>query len=195
MILVIPIIIYIFLVLGLIILSNQISENKKVEERKRSRKRIIIFSAILFPVLSLLYLSYLFGVAFEDHYNVRKGTFLWYATMDNETITEFPVIEPCGMAIYNSIGGDNPNIATGWEIKYTSKKNIEDLSQLIIKYLQEKGFTINEVDKTQYYWKEKYVKNEINYLYAGYNKKGEALDVIFYRQSDETTGVECTIVY
>jgi len=58
--------------------------------RTQVKKWIIGSAVILFFPLGLLYLSYLFGLALDNHYDVKKGTFLWYATMDNETITDFP---------------------------------------------------------------------------------------------------------
>src|SRR5690606_14270866 len=114
-----------------------------------------------------LYFSYLFGIALNNHYNVKKGTFLWYATMDNKTITEFPVIEPIGGETYNKIGGDGPNIATGWEIEYESRADIETLTEKFVEYLKSDGYELEAVLETQFYWTGKNKKNETNRLYSG----------------------------
>jgi len=170
-------------------------KNKSIEKRKRNRRRIVITSLILFPILGLLYFSFLFGIALDDHYDVKRGTFLWYATMDNKTITEFPILEPIENAIYNKIGGDGPNIATGWGVEYNSEKSTEVLSSNIIDYLKKDGFELSEVNETQYYWTGRYKMNESTKLFSGFNKKGESLDLLIQRQVNGTTRIECTIVY
>lgn len=195
MILIISIIAYIILTAGIIFLSNQLLKNKGDKKRKKNRKWIISSSIILFPILGFLYFTYLFAIAVEDHYDVKKGTFLWYVRMDNKTITEFPVIEPAGNVIYNSIGGDSPSITIGWEIEYLSKKYTEDLRHKIIEYLNKEGFAVNEVEKTEYYWTGKYKKDKMNQLYSGFNKEGESLDLLFQIQNNGMTRIQCTIVY
>lgn len=55
--------------------------------------------------------------------------------MDNKTITNFPIIQPKGEVVYNSLGGDNPNFAASWEITYSSSGNIENLTENILDYL------------------------------------------------------------
>jgi hypothetical protein len=195
MILIVPIIAFIATVIGLIFLSNKILKNKDVSKRKRNRRWIIISSSILFPILGFLYFSFLFGIALDDHYDVTRGTFLWYATMDNKTITEFPILEPMGNATYNKIGGDGPSIATGWEVEYNSKKDTENLSSTIIEYLKSDGFELSGVNETQYYWTGRYKANGNTKLFSGFNKKGESLDLLIQRQDNRTTRIECTIVY
>ncbi len=166
------------------------------ESVQRRIKRWIIGSAVvLFFPIGLLYFSYLFGIALDDHYDVKKGTFLWYATMDNKTITEFPIIEPIGDATYNKIGGDSPNIATGWEIEYESKADIETLTEKFVEYLKSYGYELEAVLETQFYWTGKNKKNETNRLYSGSNEKGESLDLLLQRQNNGLTTIECSIVY
>ncbi len=195
MIIIIPIIAYFTIAVGLVFFSNTLLKNKGVEKIKKNRRWIIIFSLFLFPILGFLYFSFLFGIALNDHYDVKKGTFLWYATMDNKTIKEFPLIEPFGKVTYNSIGGDGPNIGTGWGIEFTSKKDSKDLVTSILLYLKKEGFETNEVDETQYYWAGKYKRNEKNNLFSGYNKKGESLDLLLQRLENSMTRIICTIVY
>lgn len=167
----------------------------EARKRKKSRKWIKISSILLFPILGLLYLSYLFSIALENHYDVQRGSFLWYATMDNQTITEFPIIKSIdGYTTYNSIGGDSPNIGTGWEIAYTSKEEREILTAKILQYLNEEGYQLKEVNETQFYWKGKHKKSDSNQLYSGANKKGESLDLLFVNYG-QSTKIECSIVY
>ena len=166
---------------------------KAKNKSQKTLKRIIIVSVILFPILIFLCFAYMFSIAFEDHYDVKKGTLLWYATMDNKTITEFPVIEPNGRATYNRIGGDSPSIAAGWEIEYISYANSEVLIKQILDYLEKRGFTINEVEERYWYWWNK--KTELDRLYSGANKKGEGLDLAFLKKENGMTEIVCTIVY
>lgn len=153
MIILIPILLYLTAVIFLIWISNFSFKSKTELARKKLRRWIIGIAIVLILPLGLLYLSYLLAIALDNHYNVKKGTFLWYATMDNETITEFPVFEPVGKATYNSIGGDSPNIGTGWEIEYESKSDITFLTDKITEYLKNEGYEISSVDEPQYNWK------------------------------------------
>ena len=195
MILIIPIIAYFIITVGLIFLSNKVLKNKAVEKRKRNRRWIIYSSLILSPVIGFLYFLFLFVIALDDHYDVKRGTFLWYTKIDNKTITEFPLIKPLGKVAYNSIGGDSPSIETGWGIDFTSKQDNKTLTDTIIFYLKKEGFKISEVDETQYYWIGKHKRNANNNLFSGYNKKGESLDLLLQRLDNGITRIECTIVY
>ena len=111
--------------------------------------------------------------------------------MDNKTITDFPIINPRGKTSYNSIGGDGPNIATGWEIEYSSQENHKTLSKNILEYLKSNGFIISKVEKTQCYWQGRFKTNNSNQLYSGTNKKGECLDM----QISKGGNIQCSIVY
>lgn len=163
--------------------------------RARVKKWIIGSAVILFFPLGLLYISYLFGLALDNHYDVKKGTFLWYATMDNKTITDFPVFESVGKVTYNSIGGDSPNVGTGWEIEYESKSDITLLTDRITEYLKNEGYEIKSVIEPQYNWKVDVKKNKTNELFSGSNDKGESLDLLLQKQIDGLTKVECSILY
>lgn len=195
MIILIPILLYLILIFGLIWIVDFSFKTKPENIRKRIKKWIKVLVIILFFPLVLLYLSYLFGLAIDDHYDVKKGTFLWYATMDNETITEFPVFEANGKVKYNSIGGDSPSIATGWEIEYTSKTDIETLTNQIVEYLEKEGYEIKEVKETQFYWTGKNKKNGTNQLHSGSNEKGESLDLLIQSLGNGLNKIECSIVY
>lgn len=195
MIMIIPIIIYCLLVLGIILFTNKSLKDRATPFRKKIRKRIISISVILFFPLLFFYFSYLFGLALDNHYDVKKGTFLWYATMDNNTITDFPIIKSKSRVTYNSIGGDGPSIGTGWGIEYVSEEENQILVKKIIDYLKSEGYEIMEVTETQYYWTGKNKKNKTNQLFSGANEKGESLDILFEKQVKNLTKIECTIVY
>ena len=195
MIILIPILIYIVFTIALTLGVSFLLKRKDEFIRKRVKKWIIGSAVILFFPLGLLYLSYLFGLALENHYDVKKGTFLWYATMDNETITDFPVFEPVGKVTYTSIGGDGPNIGTGWEIEYESKLDITFLTDKIAEYLKKEGYEIKSVSEPRYNWKVDVKKNETNELFSGSNDKGESLDLLLQKQIDGLTKVECSILY
>lgn len=189
-----PIILYVLIIVGLVAGANHVSKNKEVKERKRMRSWVIISSTILFPILGFLYLSFLFGIAIDDHYDLEKGTFLWYAVMDNETITEFPVVELYGNVTYNGIGGNYPGIAKGWEIKYISKTNCQNLIPILIEYLRQAGYTINEVRETQYDSTKQDKKNRIRRVYSGSNIDREILNLVFQEQDNGMTEIECRIL-
>ena len=195
MIILIPILIYIVFTIALILGVSFLLKRKYEFIRTRVKKWIIGSAVILFFPLGFLYLSYLFGLALDNHYDVEKGTFLWYATMDNETITDFPVFESVGKVTYNSIGGDSPNIGTGWEIEYESKSDITLLKDKITEYLKNEGYEIKSVSEPQYNWKVDVKKNETNELFSGSNDKGESLDLLLQKQIDGLTKVECSILY
>lgn len=191
MIILILLIIDLLITISLIGIANFLLKRKTKIVRKRVRRWIIGTAVVFFFPLVL----YLFGLAIDNHDDVKKGSFLWYATMNNETITNFPVLEPVGKVRFNSIGGDSPSIGTGWGIEYESKADIKTISKRIIEYLQSEGYDIKPVDKTQFYWLGKNKKEETNELYSGSNQKGESLDLMIQRQGNESTQIECSIVY
>jgi hypothetical protein len=163
-----------------------------------NRKRIKVVFLILLPILVLLLFIfiYVFSISFENHYNVRKGTLLWYITMDNQTITKFPEIKLNGKVTYNSIGGDSPSIAKGWEIVYTSNEDIEKITEEILEYLKNREFTMSEVEQTEYYWIGRHKRDEMNRLYSGVNKKKEeGLDLALFLQENGMTIIQCTITH
>jgi len=195
LIIILPILLYLTVVISLTLMVKYLFKTNTESVQRRIKRWIIGSAVVLFFPIGLLYFSYLFGIALDDHYDVKKGTFLWYATMDNKTITEFPIIEPIGDATYNKIGGDSPNIATGWEIEYESKADIETLTEKFVEYLKSYGYELEAVLETQFYWTGKNKKNETNRLYSGSNEKGESLDLLLQRQNNGLTTIECSIVY
>lgn len=152
-------------------------------------------SIALFIPLTITYFMYVFGSRLERHYDVKKWTLLWYATMDNKTITQFPILKPFGNVTYNSIGGDSPEIGAEWGISYVSAEEDSILTKEIIVYLINEGFDIEKVDETQFYWSGKNTKSEANQLYSGANEKGESLDLLLEKQGNRMTRIECTIVF
>ena len=123
MIIIIPILIYCILVLGIILLTNKSLKGRARSLRKKIRKRIITISVILFFPLLFFYFSYLFSLALDNHYDVKKGTFLWYATMANNTIT----FDPAAGVSYSA----NLTINTGANFKSTFKVIKPDKSEEI----------------------------------------------------------------
>ncbi|WP_298476947.1 hypothetical protein [uncultured Maribacter sp.] len=195
MIIIVPILLYLTAVIFLIWIVN-ISFKSKTEKARKTLKRWIIgIAVVVFLPLGLLYFSYLFGLALDNHYDVKKGSFLWYATMDNKAIANFPVFESVGKVKHNSIGGDSPNIGTGWEIEYESTAEIEELSDRITEYLKKEGYELKTADQPEYNWKADIKKNEKNQLYSGSNDKGESLDLLLQKQDNELTKIECSILY
>ena len=189
-----PIVLYL-VIIRMLILAVKVRFKYNLALRDRIKKWIKIGGGILFIPLLLLYLSYLFSLAIDDHYNVKRGTFLWLVTMDNRTITSFPTIAVQGEVSYNSIGGDAPSISTGWEIEYASEASKSALTQEILVYLEQRGFELEEVGETQYYWTGKNKKNDMNQLYSGSNKKGESLDLMIQSFGVNSHRIECSIVY
>lgn len=168
----IPFIIYIFFIIGLVYLTNYIFKSKVERVRKKIRGWIIGIGVFLFFPLGFLNFIYHLSLAFEDHNNVKRGTFLWYATMDNKTITEFPTINVKGDVKYNKRGGDNPNIGGGWEIEYESTENTETLRSNLLDYLKSENFNLLEKSSTEFkYWKVKDQENGKLLLYFGSKKK------------------------
>ena len=101
--------------------------------------------------------------------------------MDNETITNFPLLEISGNPTYNKIGGDSPNIASGWEIKYSSEASKEVLESKVLKYLNNSGFKITSSTDSQYGWE-------------GVSNKGEGLYLSISGNTISST-IFCQILY
>lgn len=141
-----------------------------------------------------MYLSLLFSIALDDHYDVKKRTFLWYATMNNKTITEFPLVAPIGNITYNSIGGDSPSIGAGWEIKYKSKKNSKELAPLLRDYFLKEGYPLEEVNESTCSWK-KYYKSDSILLFTGVSKKGECVDLMIKLKANGNSAIEALILF
>jgi hypothetical protein len=174
------------LVLGLIFISNKISKRKQVKDR--NRKWIIRLSFILGPVLGILLIFLLFNTVLNDNYNVKKGTILWYSTMTNSTVTEFPIIAPEGQASYNSLN-DGGTGFVGWEVEYTSTKKNEELLPLLKNYLLEKGYKLEKVKEPKYSWNN-YHSDSSTTLIAGFSKKDKCLDLTIKKLANGNSHVE-----
>ena len=151
----------------------------------------------LFLPFIFLYFIYLFDLAIDNHYDVKKGTFLWYAQMDNKTITKFPLITPIGKEKFNAIGGDSPSISTGWEIEYWSGKELNEISEKINKHLKKDGFELQEVEKEELV-SSYYIESEnyaVEQFYIGSNKKGESLELLIQQTAKPETKITCKIYY
>jgi hypothetical protein len=136
------------------------------------------------PILGILYLLYAFDVAFDNHYNVQKGTLLWITTMSDKTINHFPIIQPKNEPIYNHIGGDSPNISIGWEIEYTSLQDFHKIEREISTYLVKEGYTLQREKFPQCSWK-RYNAREDTLLFSG-SKGYQCLDLAFIKAGKET---------
>jgi hypothetical protein len=187
-----PLLYYIlFAVLVWLILNYAFKKNEAIQRVKRW---IIGLSIGLFIPLTVFYFIYIFGTAFENHYDVRKGTLLWYATMDNRTITQFPVLNPAENVTYNSIGGDSPEIGTGWEIEYLSQEENQRIESTILEHLTKEGFDIKKVDELQYYGAGFKKNSNTTKLYSGSKENGESLDLSIEKVDNLTTRIECSII-
>ena len=174
-----------------LILNYAFKKNKAIQRIKRW---VIGLSIGLFIPLTITYFIYVFGTRFERHFDVKKGTLLWYATMDNKTITQFPILKPVNNVRYNSIGGDSPEIGAGWEVEYLSQENYQQIESTLIEYLKNKGFDIEKVDELQYYGAGSNENNKSTQLYSGSNENGESLDLLLKKNEDQTTRIECSII-
>ena len=164
---------------------------KKNKQKRKIRKWTIGLTIGFFIPITVLYLLFVVVSRFDRHYDVQKRTLLWYATMDNKTITQFPVIKPTKKAIYNSLGGDSPEIGAEWEIQYISEEEKTILSNEILNYLKKEGFKIKQVENPKNYWKE---NNKSIKSYLGSNKKGESLKLLLIEQNDNLIKVNCEII-
>jgi len=190
LIILLPILIYLTIIIGLIYLSNKVFKSNRT--KKTARRSIGIPAIILFPILLLYYFSVLFNIALEDHNNIKKGTFLWYVTMDDKTITEFPIIKQIGEVQYNSLGGDSPSISAGWEIEYLSSINYENSTNKIIPYLNLKGYQLHQTKEPIYTYN--IDKNSPTIIYKGRNKEGKTIELIIQELDKKKVKVKCTIV-
>jgi hypothetical protein len=197
MIYLIPLLIYIILIACVILVAGKLTRDKSALFRKRGKKWIIVISAILIFPIGVLYFSVVFGISLESHQDVKPGTFVWFVTMDNPVITQFPIIESAEDATFNSIGGSGPNIAKGWEIEYESKQELPTLAKNILDYIEANGFDVRAVNETQYYWSGRFKRNSSNQLFSGSNEVGEGLDLLLEKSEnqDGQTRVVCSIVY
>ena len=191
MIIYIPILIYILAVIGLIFLLRKVCKNNS---------KVIWWAyltfGVLFPILFVLYILFLFGIGVESHYNVKKDTFLWYATIDaDKTIVDFPQIQPIQNVVFNNVGGDSPSIAGGSEIQYQSSADYNSLKKEIMDYLTSQEFEIKEVSEADFYWYVTNIRSDKKGFFTASNKKGEQVYLSLQLNKKSVTSVECAIVY
>ena len=149
---------YLIIFLGLrIYFEFNIKQNH--DKKYKFFKRLIQISNvgfILFPILFVRFFWYALGVSCETHYDVKKGSWMWFMRMENDIVNDFPIIEPIGREKYNDVGGDNPNIGAAWSVEYVSRKTKQDLMSIINEYLSKKGIKITELLKSPCrIWREK----------------------------------------
>lgn len=81
-----------------------------------------------------------------DHCDVKKGTLEWYLVMDDDFITNFPILNPINKPIYNHLGGDSPNISEGYEVIYNSNLNENQLYSQLENYTKGKGLDLKKIN-------------------------------------------------
>lgn len=194
MIYVLPIVIYILLILIIYFLTKHNSRSKTQDFGGKIGKRILITSVILFLPLASLYFSYVDKLVHDNQYDVKKWTFVWYATMDNKSITQFPLIGLTGEVVYNRYGIDRKDIGSGWEIKYESRKSSNELIPLLKDYFLKEGFKLEIVDQARCTYNT-HRTNEFTLLFAGVSDKGECLDLTIKLKENGNSEIEALIVY
>lgn len=160
-----------------------------------SKKRVAIAAtvAILF-FATVWYCLRAFSLAFENHYDVKRGTLLWFMTMDNATINDFPLIKSISKPVFNKIGGGGPGISAGWEIEYTSAATYGELTKSINQFLTSKGYRIKEVaEPACVTWTEVDHKSTTHF-FSAQNENGECLDLCL-DVSNNTVRVEVTLLF
>jgi hypothetical protein len=104
--------------------------------------------------------------------------------MSDETINNFPIIQPKNEPIYNHIGGDAPGISIGWELEYTSLQDFHKIEREISTYLVKEGYTLQSEKFPKCSWK-RYNAREDTLLFSG-SKGYQCLDLAFIKAENET---------
>jgi hypothetical protein len=129
----------------------------------------------------------------ESHYNVKKGGLMWFMTMDDLVITDFPIIENTNAPHYDWVGSDSPSINGGRQLSYNSLADENELETVIIKYLNDNKFTLEKTKEPNCNWSN-YREDEIGIRYTGVNDKGECLDLIIRINKLNVVRVEVSII-
>jgi len=148
---------------------------------------------VLFPIFFVVFLWYGSGMSFDTHYDVKKGSWMWFMRMDNKIINNFPIIEPIKRAEYNDIGGDNPNIGAAWSVEYISNENHQELLIQIKKYLEKSNIKIYSSTEAQcwFTWNDKLDKE---YFYKDMNYKKGCLELKITELENGKTDVKFYVV-
>ncbi len=155
-----------------------------------------VFKVFLFFVtaflLTICCFLYAISVSWDDHYDVKRGSILWYFTMQEETITDFPIIEPYSKPKYNHIGGDAPGISIGWEIEYWSEADTTKLLSEIIPYIQRKGYKVKRINETGCSGND--IKASDNIIIFSGSKDYQCLELIIDSSEKDYSKIEAIIL-
>ncbi len=157
------------------------------------RKNFLKVSLFLLPIFLIFSYLYVSFRLMESHHNINKGSLLWFITMDNSVINDFPIIENMNTPKYNWIGSDAPSINGGWELEYNSLANIELLESKILNYLEHKKFKLKKTKEPNCNWSN-YEEEEIGVRYTGINEKDECLDLVFKFNKLNMIKVEISLI-
>lgn len=153
------------------------------------QRRTFKVGALSFLIYLFFVSTFFFGLGLDNHYDVQRGTWLWYAVMGNSTIDNFPQVEPLDRVKFHHIGGDGPNIGVGWEVEYSTKLEISVLLPIIEDYLKEEGFIIRPVEQPTCGYK----MSKDWVIYTATNS-GECLDLFLKEGKDGINEIELSII-
>ena len=188
--------VYYAIFIGLLLVFKIIIKPDPRDQRSFFEKGLIYTSVsiLAFPLYITIASVCFIGDASDDHYNVKRGSLLWYSVMNNPTITNFPQIEPAGEVKFHHIGGNSLSIAMGWEIEYEAKRNFEYLFPIIKNYLNDEGYTLKEVEEAPCRNWRNYKRSSGTFLYSGTVSPEDCLGLMF-KQKDSTILIKASIIY
>lgn len=119
------------------------------------KKQSVKVSVIVFSIVFLF--SFLFFVDIiirnNSYYDIRKYSFTWFWLFPKVgTLRGFPILKPAGEVMYNYRGLESNTLdMEEYQIEYASNANYKQILDTSIRYLEEKGYSLeltNAVDCT-----------------------------------------------
>ncbi|GGD08102.1 hypothetical protein [Hyunsoonleella pacifica] len=87
---------------------------------------IILITLIFSPVIVKNYKYWNFWFYGSNHYSIKENSFLWYLTIKESEVCNFPVIKPLNEVSFNYLGESNQDIIV-CEVEYKSNESYNTL--------------------------------------------------------------------
>ena len=114
----------------------------------------------------------------SDHYEVKRGSLVWFILLKNTSLSEIPVVKPNNTPKY-SYSIDSPHIEYFLDMNYESKMEINEVVSTVITKLAQNEFEIysGRANCGEWAWRN---NNDLNKIeYNGRSSKGECLYLEF----------------
>ena len=156
------------------------------------KKKLILGRFSISFGIALFLLGFGFSIAFNNHYDVKKGSLLWYMGIDKQ-IRSFPLIHPSTQAEFTHIGGDSPNISGGSKVEYESELGLEELIPQIKAYGESAGFYLEPLEVEKSFSAPRGMSNDSHIRVFGGSNQVKRLEVLFEQTNERNVRIEAVI--